>query len=316
MSARRSPVGAGFAALSHGKLVLLLAVTTLVLGAFAALPLVPTLREAMTETLAGDHFARNNPAFAPTDFLDLVREDAAAFSATRFAAGWLAVFGVLLQMFYAGGIVAVLGRGRFTFGQFLEPARRNLWHNVKCFLLFALGAAVVLGAWVGGARAARTKLFEDAPPDASVHSLSRWLIIVVAVLLFAALSLLYDFARAARRYSPQIGAWRAFRFARRALAGAWLRAIALWLFWFALGGAAVLGLFAVTWGMPAVSPPAIALLGLLQFGVLWLRSAARIAAWGSYVEFLEPRAPGALSAVAKVTISTAAPALGFAPTRY
>jgi hypothetical protein len=80
------------------------------------------------------------------------------------------------------------------------------------------------------------------------------------------------------------------------------------------GSGAVLGLLAVTWDMPAVSRPAIALLLLLQFGVFWLRSAARVAAWGSYVEFLEPRAPHALSAVAKITISTAnpAPALGAA----
>jgi hypothetical protein len=49
--------------------------------------------------------------------------------------------------------------------------------------------------------------------------------------------------------------------------------------------------------------PAIALLILLQFGVLWLRSAVRVAAWGSYIAFLEPRARPALSAIARVKMT-------------
>jgi hypothetical protein len=52
--------------------------------------------------------------------------------------------------------------------------------------------------------------------------------------------------------------------------------------------------------MPAVSPPAIGLLFLLEFGVLWLRSAVRVACWGSYIDFLEPRARRALASAARV----------------
>jgi hypothetical protein len=211
--------------------------------------------------------------------------------------------GVLLQMFYAGGIVVVLGRGPFSFGQIFEPARRNLWHNVKCFLVFAILNAAALGAWLGGGGALRKKVFEEMPPDAPARRLTFWVLAIGAILIFAALSLLYDFARAARRHAPTIGAWRAYRFARRALAGSWIRAIALWLFWLVVGGGAVLALLAITWRMPAVGVVAIAFGMALQFGVLWLRSAVRVAAWGSYIAFLEPRARPALSAIARVQLT-------------
>jgi hypothetical protein len=303
MSASRGPVAAGFASLAHGKLILLLALTTAALGLSAAMPLMPALHEAMAGTLAGDHFIRNHPTFAPTDFFDLIREMFPAFAGVMRAAGWAGFLGVVLQMFCAGGIIAALGRGPFSFDQFFGPARRNFWHNLKCFFLFAIANLLVLGAWLGGGGAARKKLLEDAPPDAAARSLTFWILAGVAVLLFAALSLLYDFARAARRHSPTIGAFRAFRFARLALSGSWLRAVALWIFWCALGGGAVLALFAVTGALPAVSRPAIALLILLQFGVLWLRSAVRVAAWGSYIAFLEPRARPALSAIARVKLT-------------
>ena len=46
--------------------------------------------------------------------------------------------------------------------------------------------------------------------------------------------------------------------------------------------------------LSAVSVPAIAILMLLQFAVLWVRSAVRVAAWGSYVAFLDARAAAAL----------------------
>jgi hypothetical protein len=296
-------MAAGFASISHGKLILLLALTSVVLGFSGAAPLMPSLHAALSGTLAGDHLIRNSPTFAPSDFLDFLREKDPAVDAMRWAARWAGLLGVLLQMLYAGGIVVVLGRGPFSFGQLFEPARRNFWHNLKCFFLFAIANLIVLGAWLGGGGALRKKLLEDAPPDAQARSLTFWILAVVGVLLFAALSLLYDFARAARRHAPTIGAFRAYRFARRALSGSWLRVLALWIFWFALGGGAVLGLFALTWSMPAVSRPAIGLLILLQFGVLWLRSAVRVAAWGSYIGFLEPRARPALSAIARVKLT-------------
>jgi hypothetical protein len=310
MTARPSPAAAGFAALRHVKLVLLLTLVTAALGAGGALPILPAFKQTMAGTLAGDHFIRNHPTFSPADFFDFLKEDAGAIEGTQRAIGGLALFGVLLQMFFAGGIVAVLGRGPFSFGQFFEPARRSFWHNVKCFFLFAVLVLVLLGAWLGGAGWARHRMLEKVPPDAAVRSLTMWVWLLAALLLFAAASLLYDFARAARRYAPGIGAWRAFRFARRALSGAWGRALGLWLLWFLLGGAAVLLLFAATWGMPAVSVPAIALLMLLQFAALWVRSAVRVAAWGSYLALLDGRAPAALSAIARVRI---APAGAFAP---
>jgi len=310
MTPRRSPVAAGLSAARHAKLVLLLALVTATLGVGTSVPLQPVFRDKLAGTLAGDHFIRNHPTFAPTDFLDFVKEAEGPIDGALRTMDALGLFGVLLQMLFVGGIVAVLGRGPFSFSQFFEPARRNFWHNVKCFFLFAVLAGLILAVWLGGAGWARHRLLEETPPDAGVRTLTGWAVFLVGVLLFAACSLLYDFARAARRYAPTIGAWRAFRFARRSLAGSWGTALALWILWLSVGGAAVLLGFAVTWAMPAVSVPAIAVLILLQFAVLWVRSAVRVAAWGSYLAFLDPRAAAALSALARVRI---APSGAFAP---
>jgi hypothetical protein len=303
MNDNKGPIAAGFASLSHGKLILLLTLTTAVLGAFGAAPLLPTFQQVLGGTLAGDHFVRNFPTFAPTDFFDFLKAKSPAVDGAMRAIGFAGVLGVLLQMLYAGGIVAVLNRGPFSFGQLFEPARRNLWHNVKCFFFFGIFNGVALGIWLGGGFALRKKLFENAPPDAPALRFSFWVLAVGGVLIFVAISLLYDFARAARRHASTIGAFRAYRFARRALSGSWIRAIALWIFWLVLGGGSVLALLAVTWMMPAVSGAAIAFVMLLQFGVLWLRSAVRVAAWGSYLAFLEPRARPAMSAIARVQLT-------------
>ena len=151
-----------------------------------------------------------------------------------------------------------------------------------------------------GLHAAGKKIFEDVPPDATRLAAWKSALVVLAVLLWGVASLLYDFARAARRYSPSIGAWRAWGFARRALRSSSGAALALFLFWLVAGGAVWLGLFAVAWSMPAASPLAIGGLFLLQFLVLWVRAAVRVAAWGSYLEFLDQRAERALPAAAPV----------------
>ena len=305
MSAARGPVGAGFAALRHRKLIALLTLTTLVLGICAALPILPTLRQTMVETLAGDHFQRNDPTKAPTDLFDFFLQKGAVIDGFQRAIGGMGVLGVVLQMFFAGGMVVVLGRGPFSFGQFVEPARRNFWHNVKCFFFFAIACAVVLGVWLWGLGKARSDLIRDLTPESGARPLTFWILALGALLLFAALSLLYDFARAARRFAPRMGAWRSFRFARRALARSWGSALALWLFWFVLGGVLVLALVSATWGLPTQSVFGVILLVVLQLAVVAVRSAIRVAAWGSYVAFLEPRAARALSETARVRVSSA-----------
>jgi hypothetical protein len=301
----RGPIAAGFDALRHRKLIALLTLTTVALGICAALPMLPTLRETMMGTLAGDHFQRNDPTKAPTDVFDFFAEKKAVIDGTHRTIGGMGVLGVVLQMFFAGGIVFVLGRGPFSFGQFFEPARRNFWHNVKCFFLFAILAGAVLGAWLGGLWWARGKMVEDLAPGSGARPLTFWFVALGALVLFAVISLFYDFARAARRYAPRIGVWRAYRFAGRALSGSWGGAFAIWLFWLVLGGAAVLVLFALTWGLKARSVPGVILLVVLQIAVLTARSAARVAAWGSYVAFLDPRAGRALSETTRVPAAAA-----------
>jgi hypothetical protein len=288
-------LGAGFRALGHGKLILLLTLTTVALGLGAAIPLGAAFESDFGGTLAGDHLLRNHPTFAPTDVVDFGRENASLLSGVAGGSRYGVLLTILLQTFFAGGIVAVLGRGRFSFGQFFEPARRNFWHNLKCFFLFAILLGVVFGAVLGGAFAADQKLFESTPPGAASARLFDWTVTIAAVLLWGILSLLYDFARAARRYNGAVGAWRAYAFARRALRGSWTRGLILYLFWLILGGGAWMTAIAVAWTMPASSPLAIGLLLLVQFLSLLVRSAVRVATWGSYLEFLDHRAPAALA---------------------
>jgi hypothetical protein len=110
---------------------------------------------------------------------------------------------------------------------------------------------------------------------------------VVALILFAVLSLLQDFARATRRDVSGIGAWRSYGRARRILAGRWTRAFGLFLFWLLFGGALLLAGIAIEWTAPAVSALAIALHILIQVAVLAVRSAIRVAAWGSYLHLYD-----------------------------
>ena len=301
-------LAAGFRALSHGKLILLLALTTAALGLLGAAPLGPALWRTMSGTLAGDHFLRNDPTFAPSDFFDFLVYEKGAIGASRFASRMAAFVSVAMQMLFAGGIIAALGRGSFSFGQFFDPARRHFWHNVKCFLVFVALLLVVFGGLLAGSAALLDGAFGDAPPDAPVRGVSRWTLVGLAVLLWGVLSLLYDFARAARRYDPLMGALRGYRFALRVLRGSWPAALGLFLFWFVSGTLAVGAGFALAWWMPAASPPAIGLLFVLQFGVLWLRSAVRVACWGSYIGFLDPRALRARASLARVRYVVAPPA--------
>jgi hypothetical protein len=116
------------------------------------------------------------------------------------ASRWAGILGVVVQIFLAGGIIAVLGHGPFGFGSSSSPPP-NFWHNAKCFLLFCVALGVAESVWLGGGFYARRKLFESSPPDAASHRISWWILVAGAFLIYAVLSILYDFARAARRFS-------------------------------------------------------------------------------------------------------------------
>jgi hypothetical protein len=292
LNGRRSALGAGLRSLSQWRLILLLTLATVLLGVTAAMPLWPALDSAFGGTLAGDHILRNHPTFAPTDALDFLREKSAAIAAARQAMRWSALVGVVLQMFFAGGIVATLGRpAPFEWSGFFARCRSNVWHNFKCFLFFAVLVLVLPGLWLVGTTALGEKLFDEAPPwsDARLaYQIGTW---AVGLLLFAVLSLVYDFARAARRNDPAIGAWRALRSAPRALSGAWLRGLGLVGFWFVAGGAVVLALFCLEWSGSASSWGGIAVHTFLQSIVLASRSAVRVGAWGSELALFGERLP-------------------------
>lgn len=300
MRNRRSSLGAGFAALSSGRLlVLLLTGVTVVLAILAAAPLGPSLRESFGGTLAGDHVLKNHPSFAPTDVFDFLREKAPAVAGAGAAARWAALIGLLQQILFAGGIVAVLGRSvPISLPDFVAGVRRNAWHNIKCFLIFLLGAGAVLGAWFAATHAVWKKAFEDLPPGSVSSTIFRAAVVVVALSLYAVFSLLHDFARAARRDDFSIGAWRAYGRARRTLSGRWARALGIFFFWLLFGGAVLLLGIALEWTAPAVAAVAIALHVVIQIGVLALRSALRIAAWGSYLAFYDVVEPVAALPVA------------------
>lgn len=273
-------------------MILLLTLATILLGVTAVVPLWPSLQSALGRTLAGDHIVRNHPTFAPTDVLDFLREKSSATAAVASAAHWSVVLTVALQMLLAGGIVAALGRpGPFVWSEFFAGCRRNLWHNFKSFLFFVLLVALLPGVWLGATMALGKQLFEEAPPWSDARFAYRLTTVAVGLLLFALVSLVYDFARAARRRDRAIGAWAALRLARRTLSGAWLRGLGLIVFWFVAGGAAVLGLFCLEWSGSASSWGAIALHTALQVAVLAARSAVRVGAWGSELALFDERSP-------------------------
>ncbi len=178
----------------------------------------------------------------------------------------------------------MLGKGApVTLPDFVAGVRRNVWHNMKCFLIFLLLAGATIGVWFAAAHAISRKVFDALPPGASSTFLFRAVVALGALLLYAVFSLLHDFARAARRSGARIGAWRAYGHALRVLAGRWPRALGIFLFWFLFGGALLLLAIGVEWSAPAISAVAIALHILLQIAVLAIRPAIRIAAWGSYL---------------------------------
>jgi hypothetical protein len=282
---RRGSLASGFAAIRvGGAIVLLLTALTIVLSLLAAAPLGPSIESVFARTLAGDHVLFNDPKSASTDVFDFLHEKAPAISGAASAARWAALLILLQQILVAGGIVAVFNRpGGFTAAEFAAGIRRNAWHNLKCFALFLVLVGIVLSLWIGGARAAARKVFEDAPPGAPGRLAWQILTIAVALVLYAVFSLLHDFARASRRLDLSIGAWRAYGHARRLLAGRWLSALGLFLFWLILGGVLLTAGILLEWTAPAVSAAAIFLHILLQVGVLAIRPAMRVAAWGSYL---------------------------------
>jgi hypothetical protein len=291
LNGRRRLLSAGFASLSQGRLIALLALSTALLGVTAAVPLWPALDDAFAKTLSGTHILQNHPTFAPEDVFDFLREKSEAFAATRKAALWSALLAVLAQVYFAGGIVAALGRpGPLAWEAFFDGCRRHFWHNVKCLLIFAALLALVPGLWLAGAFAGSRKIWENAPPWATVPLAFRIGADVVALFFFAVLTLVYDFARAARRIKPTIGAWRAYGLARRGLSGSWARALGVFCFWMVAGGAAVLALFGLEWSGTATTWAGIGLHTVLQAAVILARSAVRVGAWGSELALFDERA--------------------------
>ena len=288
-SPRRGALASGIAALSNWRLAALLLTATLLPGLLVASSLWPALRDGLGGTLAGDHILANDPLLAPADVFDFVHDKAAAIRGAWNAAWIAALLGVLVQIFFAGGFVRCLGRpagARVGVLEFLDGSRRDFWHNLKCFALFALAAAITIGLWVAGMRALGRKLFENAAPGsgAFLFNVAR---LLGALLLYAALSLWHDFARAARRIAPGIGAWRGFGFAHRRLSGRRVRALGLFLFWLLLGGLVFLLLFSLGWTIPATTAAGTLALFGIQLATLSVRPFVRVGAWGSYLALLD-----------------------------
>jgi hypothetical protein len=284
---RGNVIGAGFAALARWRLIFLLTATAAVLGGAAASPLSPVMRDEIAGRLAGDHLLRNDPAKAPVDLFDFLREKSAAVSGWKSATLWMAIAGLLFQVFYTGGIVETLGRAGTSPGEFWSASRRNFAHNAKCFALAAIFAGIVLGIWLGAMGAAGKSLFENAPPHTGGRSAWTAVTLLVGALLFGAIALLATLAKAARRGSPAIGALRGFRDARRRLRGRWLQGLGILLFWFTAGAAALAVLFSVAWAQHTPTGPSVAFNLLLLALSLAAIPAARVGAWGSLLDLFD-----------------------------
>ncbi|MDQ6894659.1 MAG: hypothetical protein M3167_18550 [Acidobacteriota bacterium] len=284
---RGSVIGAGFSALRRWRLVLLLTATAAVLGGAAASPLGPVMRDEIAGRLAGDHLLRNDPAKAPVDVFDFSREKSSAISGWRSATVWMALAGLLFHAFYAGGIVETLGRSGAAPAEFWSASRRNFAHNAKCFALGAIFAAILLGIWLGAMGAAGKSLFENAAPHTAGRAVWTTVTLLVGALLFAAVALLATLAKAARRGSPAIGAWRGFRDARRRLRGRWLQGLGILLFWSVAGAAALAVVFSAAWAQHTPSGPSVAFNLLLLALSLAAIPAAKVGAWGSLLELFD-----------------------------
>jgi hypothetical protein len=290
----RGALASGLVSLGRFRLVFLLAATTLTLGILSAAPLGPALKDQVAGTLAGDHFARNDANLAPAEVFDFFREESPAVQGAFAAARWAAVVGLLLQIFFAGGIIETLGRSSRppdSRGPFWAGARRHFGHNLKCFLIFLVAALIVVGGWVAAAVGAGRAMFRDAAPHTGGRGAWFWLSVLLALVLLGALTLLYDFARAARRRFPSIGAVEAFREARRRLRGRWLRGLGLLAFWLAAGLVAVGLLFAAAWGQPTPGGITVFVNLVLLAGVVAARSAVRVGAWGSILALFDASEP-------------------------
>ena len=280
-------LGAGIGALRRWRLVLLLAASAAALGGAAASPLAPAMRDDIAGRLAGDHLLRNDPAQAPEDLFDFLRERSAAVSGWRSATLWMAVAGLLLQTFYAGGIVDTVGRIDSGPADFWAASRQHFAHNAKCFALAALLGAILVGVWTGGMAAAGKAMFEDAPPHTTARAVWGTVTFVVGLLLVAAVALLAGLAKAARRGSPAIGALRAFRDARRRLRGRWLKGIGVLIFWSAAGGLGLAAILGAAWSQHTPGGAAVAVnLFLLALSLLVI-PAAKVGAWGSLLSLYD-----------------------------
>ncbi|HEY6148356.1 MAG TPA: hypothetical protein VIZ69_11680 [Thermoanaerobaculia bacterium] len=284
---RPGVLAAGFSALRRWRLVLLLTATAAALGGAAASPLAPAVQREIGGRLAGDHLLRNDPAKAPVDFFDFLREKSAAVSGWRNATLWMALAGLLFQVFYTGGIVETLGRAPAPPAEFWSASRRHFAHNAKCFALAALVAAILLGIWLVGMGAAEKVLFENAPPRTTGRAVWRSVTLLVAVLLFAWVSLLGVVAKAARRASPSVGALRGFRDARRRLRGRWAQGLGILFFWSAAGAILLAVLFGAAWAQRTPNGPSVAVNLYLLALSLAAVPAARVGAWGSALELFD-----------------------------
>jgi hypothetical protein len=289
MEKPRNPIASGFAALAGWR-------TTLVLLAsanLAALPVPMALRGSLSsafgDTLAGAAIRGNAQPDAGLYWIDYLRRYH-PFSAAS-GAFWLAVaLTLLFQIFLAGGIIETVGRERTPFlGEFFGACGRHFRHNLAAFLLFVLFVLLLPGVWLGLTGAAAHALFSSSPPHTPAAAIVAGVRYVVALLLFAALSMAYDFARAMPRFGP-VRAWPAFRgglaIARREPAGV----LGIFFFWLIAAGLLQLGWSALEWRAAPASAGAIAVVFLAEQAGIWIRCAARVATWGSIVSFLGPRA--------------------------
>jgi hypothetical protein len=280
-------LAAGARALGRWRLLALSTAVPVLLGAAAAAPLAPAFSKGLAGTLAGDRILRND-LLAPVHLFDFFRENAAVVAGVRSGTLLHALVALLFQVFFTGGLLAVLGRpGPVPAAAFLAGARRDLPHNARCLLLFLLLLLPALGLWAAALGALFAGLLRGGTPAAVPRLAFFWVAGAGSILVVAVTTLLHDLARAARRRDPRIGAWRAYGAAGRLLRARWRPAAAAFFVWRGGGALAACLLFALCWALRARTPLAIGVLVLLQVATFAARSAGRLAQWGSLVSITD-----------------------------
>lgn len=199
--------------------------------------------------------------------------------------------GLVLQFFLTGGVLRTLMSGvrrpvvRRVVAESAALFKPSLWAGARYVLALALWAGIFV---VAPARLFR-KLAEGRPPNGLWTDGQNLWVLLAGALVFYLVSLKFDLARIALAREEASNARGAYRIARRRMAGARGRILAIALFWTVVGVA--LQAFFTNLGVrmnPQTGTGVFWLVVVRQIGFV-VSAMARVGFWASLIRFDEIR---------------------------